>query len=245
MWTRLLVMLLALAAITALAPSAASAAFTLETTRCGANAPVVTNFCWNTSNVLASSEPLELKGEEEGEFFGNGLKFFTPTLSLEIECKKSSSGPGAVWLQSEVLGPLAKDAQKTHFLWLLLECGLVGTGAVATKCVIPSTLESKLLTVTLVSETEALAKPEEGTTFIEISFTSKTGQTCPATVIGLRKVTGAQLFTTSTEAEEAGKTFTTVVKSELLFAEKAAELETKGFDLFVNIGADWDRQAES
>jgi hypothetical protein len=47
----------------------------------------------------------------------------------------------------------------------------------------------------LLSESELLLKPESGAVFIEISYTIKGTEKCPATFLGTHNVTGEQAVT--------------------------------------------------
>jgi hypothetical protein len=237
-----LLALFAVAAVTAASAATASAAFTLSSEPCGGNSPVVHNLCWNTTKVLAELEPLELTGIEEIKAVGGPILFNVPSIPVEILCEKIESTTTID--QSTVLGPLAKNSTIKGFI-LFMECSLEGTGTVATKCVIPVEEPSNELKSEAISNTAVLLEPASGTVFVEINFTSKAGQTCPATVIGLRKVTGKEEVTTSEAPEEGQKVGESVVKSELLFIEKASELTGSITVSLVNAKLDWVRLAES
>ncbi len=242
---KLIAVLLALFAVTAVTAATASAAFVLSPEACGPNSPVVHNLCWNTTKVLAETEPLELPGEEEITAKGGPILFAVPSIPVEILCEKVESDPGGLIKQTAVLGPTATNGLISGSL-LFKECILEGTNIVAERCVVPIEETSSELVGEATSNTTVLLEPAAGkTVFIEINFTSKEGQTCPATVFGLRKVTGKEELTTGEEPEEGKKTGTSVVKSELLFIEKAAELTGSITVSFVNQPTDWVRIAES
>jgi uncharacterized protein YbcI len=210
------IMGVALVAMGGLTASAASAeVFELRSEECNG---AVWNLCWAETEAGALRE---LQGTQSITAEGGKNLFVVPGIPVEIECEKVKSEPGGTIQQPE---PLVKTG--TILGLLVFEgCKLVGTNATATKCVIPTKEVTKELSGELTSATNVLLKPEEGEVFIEITFTSKEGQTCPATVIGKRKITGMEDVTILNPQHTLNsKTGESVVKSELLFIEKAAEL---------------------
>jgi hypothetical protein len=211
-------MLLAIA-VTAIAgvgaSSASASVFTLGTEECNGT---VWNLCWAETETSAL---LELVGTQSVTAEGGLNKFVVPGIPVEIECEDVVSEPGGTIQQPEPLVKSGTILGKLRFLG----CVLVGANAVATKCVIPTFEVTKELSGILTSETNVLLTPQEGEVFIEITFSNKTGQTCPALVVGKRKVTGMQDLTILNPQHTLNsKTAESVVKSELLFIEKAAEL---------------------
>jgi hypothetical protein len=242
---RLMVVLVPVFAVAAVTANTASAAFVLSTEPCNGNTPVVHNLCWNTTKALAESEPLELVGEEEVTGKGGPILFVVPSIPIEIECKSAEGvGTNRLVKQLVVLGIGATNSLSQGELEFR-ECALVGSNAVATKCAIPTNEVTKALTGEATSNTTGVAEPASGGVFIELEFKSKAGQTCPATVIGKRKVTGKEEGTTVAAPELGKKTGTSVAKSGLLFIEKAAELTGEGVVTFVNLPEVWVRGAES
>jgi hypothetical protein len=239
--------LLAVTAVAAATASTASATFVLTEIPCGSNAPnpIVFNLCYGTSEELALSEPLELTGEESITALAGENLFFVPSIPVEILCKKAEGiGANQLIKQLIVLGPNATSATVEGQLEFQ-ECILEGTGTIASKCVIPTQEVTTALTGKAISTEAVLLKPAAGTVFIEINFTSKAGQTCPATVIGLRKVTGEEEVKVNTEDELGQKTGSSVAKSELLFIEKQAELTGEITVSMAGSKTDWFRLLES
>jgi hypothetical protein len=201
--------------------SSASAALELSSELC--NGSTLWGLCWSEKETVPnpSEELKELKGTGTITAKGGTNLFVVSAIPVEIECTGVESGAGA---ELNATSPLGTGDILTGSL-RFTGCKLVGTNAVATKCVIPTAETTKPLTGAATSETAVLLKPTTGEVFVEITFTSKEGQTCPATVIGKRKVTGAEEVTiVGPKATLGSKKGKSVVLSELLFIEKQAEL---------------------
>lgn len=227
----MLVVGLAVMAATAAAASSASAAFELSLAEC--NTGPKWGLCWSTT---ATSELKELIGTEEvAAKSKTAALFVVPSIPFEIECKTDANAGFSVISQTEPLGTAANTlAGKVVFK----ECLLVGKNTVAERCVIPAEKETNELLAETTSATTMRVTPKSSTVFIEFPLSSKSGQTCPATVIGTRKTTGSQELTIGTR-EEGKFTLSAVAKSGLLFIEKAAELTGTSSISLVNVLTDW------
>ncbi len=214
----LLLAAFAVTAVTAIAASTASAAFTLSTVECGGGPKW--GLCWSETETSAL---LELTGENAATALGGENLFNVPELGVEILCKKVKDlGNGKV-TQSEPLGTAANVITGSLNFE---ECALEGEGTITKLCTIPASEKTNELSGELTSETNVHLVPKTGTVFIEIEFKNKSEtEKCPATVVGKRKVTGSQdLTVTNPGATLSTKSANAVVKSGLLFIEKAAEL---------------------
>jgi hypothetical protein len=234
-------MLLAVAAamlLSAVGASSASAELVLSAENCNGTVTWLA-VCWAPTETVASlAETKELEGSVEVVASGGPNLFVVPGIPVEIECGSVKQFEKTGKLNQTT--PLTVETSITGQL-TFEGCKLVGTNAVATKCVIPVKETTKALKGHATAPLAVLLKPTEGEVFIEITFTSKEGQTCPATVIGKRKVTGAEeLKVAGTELKGTlgSKSATSVVKSELLFIEKQAEL-TGEISVTIPAAEDW------
>jgi len=232
---------LAVTVVTAVAASSASAAFELSTAKCETGPKF--GVCWSANTL---EEPLELVGEETITAKGGLNKFVVSGVPLEIECEEIVQGTAIANLVSQT-APLGTPANKIEGTLLEKKCKLTGTNTVAEKCLIPEEKETNELSGEATSATNVHLIPKTGSVFIEIPFTnilSPIELTCPATVAGTRKVTGAQDLTVVSSTNEQGqKTGTTVVASELLFIEKKAELTGSITVKFTEDPEDWFGQS--
>jgi hypothetical protein len=209
-------------AASAMSASSASAAFTLTTKACTGGAFL--GLCYENEKATECGEKstvCELEGTSTETVSGGAttLKINTSP-NVVVECK-TASGSGTI----DQLSPLTESAQILKGVIGYKGCKITAPAEIVTKCVIPETKETNLLLGTLTSVEKLLLKPETGTVFIEIPFTSKEGQTCPATVKGTRSVTGEQEVTiASPETFGSSKTGTAVLVSKLEFFSQKAEL---------------------
>jgi hypothetical protein len=238
----MLVAALATALVTAGAASSASAkSFELTSEPCH---PGNGKFgvCWGTSEATALAEPLELEGEEEVTAKSTTVALFVvPSIPVEIECLTvTNSGIGIV-SQTSPLG-VAKNTisgiLKFGGMGATEECKLVGTNTVAERCEIPKEKNTVELQGEAINATEVHLLPKTGTVFIEIPFASKAGFTCPATVIGTRKVTGFQNLIVNADGK-ASLVGAAVAESGLKFIEKQAKLTGSIEVKFINQPEDW------
>ncbi len=202
----------------------ATASATFEITKVECSGSGIPTACIELEGKL-----FEVKGEEtySGKLVsGTEILFRVPAIPIEIACSEDlSSGT------TKQLSPGVEAVTATGTL-RLSGCQLVGKNAVAEKCAIPTEKETNLLAGTVIDEMPIKAgkvEPASGTVIIELPFVSKTGQTCPATVIGTRKVTGSDTcFDPEAEVDKAVHTGEcTKGASGLLFIEKVAEFECK------------------
>jgi hypothetical protein len=167
--------------------SSASAAFTLDATKCGEKGTVVV--CWDEK--AGGTNLRILKGEEAysavlGEEVEGEEHFLESTLggeAVKITCAKSKS-EGKI-IQTE---PLVKAT--TIVGTITFEGCKVVTPK---KCSVEATLKTNSITGTATSTTEALFKPTAGANFITLTFKDNGAEKCPATVAGARNVTGEQI----------------------------------------------------
>jgi hypothetical protein len=208
--------------VAAIWSTSASASFEITKVECsGSGIP--------TACIELEGKLFEVKGEEtySGKLVpGTEILFTVPSIPIEVACSEDVSSGTISQLNPGVEAVTAVGTLK------LKGCSLIGTGAVATKCAIPTEKTTLSLLGTVVDEMPIKAGkviPASGTIIIEIPFSSKAGQTCPATVVGTRKVTGADTcFDPEAEVDKAvhvGEC--TKTGSELLFIEKAANFECK------------------
>jgi len=226
----------AIFAVSGLAASAASAAFTLTSTKCSGGTSII--FCWAAT---ATSELFELEGEEEFEALNDEPEvLLSATLggeSVHIVCTDAHAAPGVnnLIIQTEPLGTGANKNYSVKAKIKFTGCTLLEP--LAKKCSIPAEKETNALTGTPLSAADV---DFTAATLIEIPFTNNGTETCP--VPGNKKVTGTQLCEfTNPGTDEAVHLLICLEASELLLAEQPASLLTTLEVKPANLGTDlWD-----
>ncbi len=205
-------------ALSGVAATTASAAFTLGAECKGG---VIINLC----DVNSLSEVKELEGSESFTVTQLGIATLKGTIGGEavtVTCEETVATGTPLITQTS---PLTVEGEITGSL-TFKKCKVTGNATVAKKCKIPVEKESTPLAGLLVTVSELLLKPKTGTEFIIIPFENNGTEVCPATIKGNRAVTGEQAITISEpEVPQKEKTGKTVVKSGLKLAGEPAELE--------------------
>jgi hypothetical protein len=238
----------AVLAILAVGASTASAAeFTLTKEECKSGTSII--FCYATSS---GGSLFELKGEEEFSLVAPDAITLLAELGGETinigctttEALNESLGANGLVLQHTPLGTGASN-YLLNFVLFFSSCKLVG--GISKKCEVPTTNLTNLLDGEPTSTEGVVFKPESGTIFIEIPLKNAGTETCPATIVGTRKVTGTQLcewsgITTPTTAH----LLTCAESSGLKFAENTASIDGVDWTVLpVNLGTDlWDISPE-
>jgi hypothetical protein len=185
---------------TAIVASAASAAFTLTTTECKNTAPTINTLCYATAEKgttlfeFSGSEPIKAT-KEAGTVSTLTAKF--GETEVVIECTAAETLGGEL-LQPE---PLVKtptlDVSSLDFTGCLLK------GALEKKCLVPAALTTNAIVGTTDEEDgHIIFAPVTPPVFIEFEFSNNGTETCPATVKGLKKITGEQLCTLLNTSED-------------------------------------------
>jgi hypothetical protein len=226
----------AVAAFSALGASSASAVvFTLSTLKCEGGSNVA--FCWESTlktECVAGEFLCELVGDQSVTVKG-GLVVLTVLSSpiQVIECTLVT-GTGTI-LQTE---PLVAGKKTTiHLTLIFTGCKLTLPEEIAKKCMIPEERDTKALEGTLLSESELLVKPESGTVFIEIPYTNKGTEKCPAVFLGTHSVAGEQQITIEKPGEpEETKTGNAVEESKLTYFSSPTDLKGSLTLTFTGLG---------
>ena len=152
-------------------------------------------------------------GEEAGTHIA--LHFVSGGIAVQITCTGATgSGEG----QNEQVGEAMKVSGTGHATYT--GCKIAGSTKAAENCQVPETLEPGEVSLTTEAD-KVVIKPNEGTTFITIPFTSKAGKTCPAAILGEKKVTGVAK---GSVASPTSVEFTSESGSELKLGEVPAQL---------------------
>ncbi len=162
--------------------SASAVVFTLSTTECTGGTGV--GLCW--SELEAESSPLlELTGKQSETVSGG--KTILKVASVSIECL-TATGAGTINQEGPLTGGKTTITGGTI---TYKGCVITGPAAPAAKCAIPEEKSTATISAELPNEHEIVLKPEAGTVFIEIPFTNKGAETCPAAIKGTHSVTGS------------------------------------------------------
>jgi hypothetical protein len=197
--------------------SSASAAFVLGSASCAAEAGKHVALCW----AETETGPLrELSGEESFTASSELVELratLGSELAVEMVCKGNGTGSIA---QAE---PLAKNYSISKFRLMLNSCRL--EGVLGTKCRVPPELFTAELVVTPSTAASIRLSPSVGKTIMEITFENEGLEPCPATILGLRKLTGSQpaefLFAATPALNHS---FETLLTTETLLDEREAKL---------------------
>jgi hypothetical protein len=238
-----LVMFAVLVAGGVAASSASAVEFKLEETLCSGGNTII--FCYENETTKAL---LELVGEEEFEILSPDPSSLTAKLgeeTLTIECANASAGHGASTALFESLGLILQ--------WTPLGSGslsyLVDLTLAFTKCAVTSpkekcAIQEPLITAPLdgTPETDEVIQftPETGTTFAILNLENKGTATCPATIVGARKVVGTQLCTFAEALVDLTEHLIECGASELLFIENAVTFTLDASLLPDNLNERWD-----
>jgi hypothetical protein len=220
-------------AVSGIAASTASAAFTLFESECVGGSNI--DLCWSTTGF---GPLLEYVGSEEFTATQVGNAILKSTLGgekIEIICK-SASTKGTI-NQSE---PLVKNYTGTGTI-SYKECAL--QGAIAKKCKVPAEKATNVLEGKAGGTSEDVTfTPKAGEAFIEFPFENNGAEKCPATIVGNKKVTGLQLCEWQNPGVAAkAKELKCDPLSELLLAEQKVELDQTDNVTLNNSGVDsWD-----
>ncbi len=217
--------------------AATSTAAVFETTSTECKGSGIPTLCIEKEGKL-----FEAKGKQSysGKLVsGTKLIFTEAALGLEIVCTEDIS-EGTVSQESPgVVAVVAFGVLR------LKGCLLTAPSTLAVKCVVPAenvTKELEGVTIDEMPISAGIAKPVSGTVIITVSFENKAGQTCPATVKGLRNVTGEDLCV-SADSEtdlEVHKGECKKEGSKLRFFEEPAALECQSEVSLVGLGKKWD-----
>jgi hypothetical protein len=230
-----LLLLVAALAVSGIAASGASAAFVLTETKCEGGALIA--FCWSKE---ATSPLFELTGEEEFEALPKAgteiaLLFKLGTEGLHINCTDAHAVGKIVQT-----APLETNYSLKKVVITFSGCTL--ETPIGTKCKVPVEKSTANLIGTPSSAEAVTFTPEAGSIFIEFEISNNGTETCPATLKGIKKVTGEQVCDFAEPgADQTSKEFLCLLESALLVAEQAAELHLTLIVKPINLGADfWD-----
>lgn len=227
-------------AVSGLATSSASAAvFELTAEPCSGTGIVA--LCWDSVNKgtnlreLKGSQTFEaLKDVEEA---GEESLLLTKLGELEVHIVcVDAHAEGTISQASPLVSTPTLSSPKIVFT----ECKLLET--LGKKCKVPATLETKEITGTTPGVGEVLFKPTVGTTFIEFEISNNGAEVCPATVKGVRKITGEQtcLWLELEVDLPEHLLFCPTEDSKLKFIEQPAELLLAVEVKLVGLVDEWD-----
>jgi hypothetical protein len=227
----------AVAAFSALGASSASAVvFTLSTLKCEGGSNVA--LCWESkakTECVAGEFLCELVGEQSETVKGGPVLLTVLSTPIQdIECAEST-GKGTL-LQKEPL-VTGKITTIDGGVITYKGCKLTLPEEIAKKCMIPEEKETAALKGELLTESELLLKPEEGTVFIEIPYTNKGTEKCPIAFLGTHSVTGEQQVTIEKPGEpEETKTGNAVEESKLTYFSNKTDLKQSLTMTFTGLG---------